>query len=69
MTKIIAGGAALGVLSVAIAMWLTFINSEQKAAATVTMEGAAAMERAMILPLELMAKHGKNLPAEQWPAF
>jgi hypothetical protein len=69
MTKIIAGGAAVSVLSVAIAMWLTFINSEQKAAATVTKEGAAVMERAMILPLELMANHGKTLPAEQWPAF
>jgi hypothetical protein len=69
MTKIIAGGAALGVLSVAIATWLTFINVEQKAAATVTKEGAATPQRAMILPLELMAKHGKNLPAEQWPAF
>jgi hypothetical protein len=69
MTKIIAGGAALGVLSVAIATWLTFINVEQKAAATVTKDSAAVTQRAMILPLELMAKHGKNLPAEQWPAF
>jgi len=69
MTKIIAGGAALSVLLVAIATWLTFINVEQKAAATVTKLGVAAMERPMISPIEFMANHGKTLPVEQWPAF
>jgi hypothetical protein len=69
MTKIITGGAAVALLAAGVATWLAFMNVEQRAAATVTKEGAAVTQRAMILPLELMANHGKTLPAEQWPSF
>src|SRR5260370_19040383 len=64
MIKIITGGAAFGA-----AIWLTFVNVEQKAAATATRQETALTDRPMILPFELMANHGKTLPVEQWPAF
>jgi hypothetical protein len=68
MIKIIAGGAAFGLL-LAIVTWLVFVNLEPKAAATVAKADAAAAERAISSPFELMANHGKTLPVEHWPAF
>jgi len=80
MIKIITAGA-LGFISVAIIVWAASKSVEPNAAATVTQADAAIVEsptnsiNAAIVegpassPLELMIKHGKNLPAEQWDAF
>jgi hypothetical protein len=47
-----------------------FVSIEPEAATSVTRaEAAAAIRAPTISPFEIMAKHGKNLPAEVWDAF
>jgi hypothetical protein len=70
MSKLIAI-VAFGLMSTASISWLAFINVEPRTTATVTTAtaAAAAAEGRMIPPFELMIKHGKLVPVEQWPAF
>ena len=65
MSKLIAI-VAFGLMSAASFGWLA--NVKLRTAATVTTATAAAEGR-IIPPFELMIKHGKLLPVEQWPAF
>jgi len=72
---IVAGAALLwlakSVLVGPQVMSAAVVPSGQRLQPTLTLNKAeaAAAEGAMILPLELMTKHGKDLRAEQWDAF
>jgi len=65
MSRIIGATAAVVLTVAAIAIWSKFVHVEPETAATV-MEAAAVERPPMISPFEIMIKHGKNLPVQEW---
>ncbi len=71
MTRITIAAAAVGLLAAtAVMTWSRFAHVEpQLTRSTATAEAVAATTASMISPFELMAKYGKDLPAEAWDSF
>jgi hypothetical protein len=65
MSKIIGAAVAIAMVVVAIVAWSKFIVVKPEAAAAAT-EAAAAEGPPIISPFDIMIKHGKNLPVEDW---
>ena len=65
MSKIIVAVATLGLLAGTTVIWSNFVGVKPELAATLTQAQAKAGVL-MISPFDIMIKHGKNAPAEEW---
>jgi hypothetical protein len=64
MSKIVGAAVAIAVMVVAIVAWSYFMVVKPEAAASA--KAAAAAGPPIISPFDIMIKHGKNLPLEDW---
>lgn len=70
MRRNIAAAVTLGLMAATfIIIWSRLVHVEPEAATTVTKAEAAAIAAPLISPFDIMMKHGKTLPVEQWDAF
>jgi hypothetical protein len=68
MSRTIAAIAILGFVAGAVIAWAKLTPVRSDVQATVT--PVVPIEKSsMISPLEMMLRHGKNLPKEHWDAF
>jgi hypothetical protein len=67
MSRKVAATVTAGLMAAAfIIIWFGFVGVEPETGTAVTRADAAAIAAPMISPLDIMLKHGKTLPVEQW---
>jgi hypothetical protein len=69
MRKIIYSLAIVGALAATLALSTIVASRTGVGASTVGQGTEAALSVSKSTPFELMIKHGKSLPTEQWDAF
>src|SRR6266851_2830566 len=65
MSRIVVAAAAIAVMITTTVAWSNFMVVKPEAAAAAT-KAAAAEGPPIISPFDIMIKHGKNLPLEDW---